>query len=60
LKIVTPQSLDITLLLLLEALQLQGSFGLLNDFIPFGSVPDAVLPVVYSHVFYIIPPPTCF
>jgi hypothetical protein len=31
--------------LLLEALQLQRSFGLLNEFFPFGSVSDAVLPV---------------
>ena len=48
-------------LLLLEALQLQRSFGLLNEFFPFGSVSDAVLPVSYSHVgyitFYIILPP---
>ena len=41
------------LLLLLEALQLQRSFGLLNEFFPFGSVSDAVLPVSYSHVCYI-------
>ena len=36
------------LLLLLEALQLQGSFGLLNEFFPFGPVSDAVPPVCYS------------
>jgi hypothetical protein len=41
------------LLLLLEALQLQRSFVLLNEFFPFGSVSDAVLPVSYSHVYYI-------
>jgi hypothetical protein len=40
-------------LLLLEALQLQRSFGLLNEFFPFGSVSDAVLPVTYYHVCYI-------
>jgi hypothetical protein len=33
------------LLLLLEALQLQRSFGLLNEFLPFDLVSDAVLPV---------------
>ena len=38
------------LLLLLEALQLQRSFGLLDGFFPFGSVSDAVLPVGYPHV----------
>jgi hypothetical protein len=38
-------------LLLLEALQLQRSFGLLNEFFPCGSVPDTVLPVVYSRDF---------
>jgi hypothetical protein len=42
------------ILLLLEALQLQRSFVLLNEFFPFGSVSDAVLPAVYSHVCYII------
>ena len=55
-----PHALGSTLLLL-EALQLQRSFGLLNKFFPFGSVSDAVLPVSYSHVgyitFYIILPP---
>jgi hypothetical protein len=48
-------------LLLLGALQLQKSFGLLDEFFPFGSVSDAVLPVSYSHAryitFYIILPP---
>ena len=48
-------------LLLLKALQLQGSFGLLNKFFPFGPVSDAVLPVCYFHIcyvtFYIILPP---
>jgi hypothetical protein len=42
-------------------LQLQKSFGLLKKFFPFGSVPDAVLPVVYSlvsyNIIYIILPP---
>jgi hypothetical protein len=42
------------ILLLLEVLQLQGSFGLFNIFPLFGSIFDAVLPVVYSHVYYII------
>ena len=37
------------LLLLLEALQLQRSFGLLNEFFPFGSFSDAVVSVRYSH-----------
>jgi len=40
------------LLLLLEELQLQGSFDLLNEFLPFGPVSDAVLPV-YFHPCYI-------
>ena len=40
-------------LLLLEALQLQRSFGLLSEFLPFGSVSDAVLPVCYFHPCYI-------
>ena len=44
---------DILLLLLLEALQLQRSFGLLNEFPPFGPVSDAVLPVCYFHPCYI-------
>jgi hypothetical protein len=46
--------LYILLLLLLEALQFQRSFGPLSEFSPFGSVFDAVLPVGYSHVCYII------
>ena len=40
------------LLLLLEELQLQGSFDLLNEFLPFGPVSNAVLPV-YFHPCYI-------
>ena len=43
----------ITLFLLLEALQLQRSFGLLKGFLPFGPVSDAVLPVCYFHPCYI-------
>jgi hypothetical protein len=39
-------------LLLLQALQLQRSFRLLNEFIPFHPVSDAVLPV-YFHPCYI-------
>ena len=35
------------LFFLLKALQLQRSFGLLNEFFPFGSVSDAVPPVCY-------------
>ena len=35
--------------LLSEALQLQRSFGLLNECLPFGPVSDAVLPVCYFH-----------
>jgi hypothetical protein len=31
----------------LEALQLQGSFGLLSEFLPFDPVSDAVLPVYF-------------
>ena len=50
-----------TLLLLLKALQLQGSAGLLNEFFPFGPVSDAVPPVCYFHIcyvtFYTILPP---
>jgi len=49
------------LFLLLMALRLQGSFGLLNEFFPFGPVSDAVPPVSYFHIyvtFYIILPPT--
>jgi len=49
------------LLLLLKAVQLQRSFGLLNEFFPFGPVSDAVPPVCYFHIcyvtFYIILPP---
>ena len=41
------------LLLLLEALQLQRSFGLLNESLPFGPVSDAVLPIWYYHPCYI-------
>jgi len=33
---------------ILKALQLQRSFGLLNEFFPFGPVSDAVPPVCYS------------
>ena len=40
-------------LLLLQALQLQGSFGLLNEFFPFWPVSDAVPPVCYFHICYI-------
>jgi hypothetical protein len=49
-------------LFILEALQLQRIFGLFNEFVPSGSVPDAVLPVVYSHVLhhFLHNPPTCF
>jgi hypothetical protein len=39
--------------LLLEALQLQRSFGLLNEFLPFDPVSDAVFPVYYFHPCYI-------
>jgi len=41
------------LLFLLEALHLQTSFGLLNEFLPFGPVSDAVLLVRYFHPCYI-------
>jgi hypothetical protein len=48
------------LLLFLEALQLQRSFGSLNEFLQFDTVFDAVLPVCYFHpcyiAFYIILP----
>ena len=47
-------------LLLLEALQLQRSFGLLNEFLPFDPVSDAVLPVCYFHPCYIAHPPIYF
>jgi hypothetical protein len=65
--IVTPPLLLLLLLpllLLLEALQLQRSFGLLNEFLPFGPVSDAVLPVYSlftslftssSHLFFGLP-----
>jgi hypothetical protein len=43
----------IFLLLLLEALQLQRSFGLLNEFLPIDPVSDAALPVGYFHPCYI-------
>jgi hypothetical protein len=53
--------LSILLLLVLEAVQLQRRFGLLNEFFSFGSVSDAALPVSYSHfcyiTFYITLPP---
>jgi len=39
--------------LLLKALLLQRSFGLLNEFFPFGTVSDAVLPIFYFHFCYI-------
>ena len=43
------------LLLLLpsEALQLQRSFGLLNECLPFSPVSDTVLPVCYFHPCYV-------
>jgi len=41
------------LLPLLKALQLQRSFGLLNEFFPFGPVSDAALPIRYFHSCYI-------
>ena len=44
---------DASLLLLLEALQLQRSFGLLNEFLPFGLVSDAFLPVCYFQPCYV-------
>ena len=37
---------------ILKALQLQGSFGLLNELFPFGPVSDAV-PPVYFHICYV-------
>jgi hypothetical protein len=40
-------------LLLLEALQIQRNFVLLNEFLPFGPVSNAVLPVCYFHPCYI-------
>jgi len=41
------------LLLLPEALQLQRSFGLLNECLPFGPVSYAVLPICYFHPCYV-------
>ena len=35
-----------------KAQQLQRSFGLLNECLPFGLVPDAVLPICYFHSCY--------
>ena len=49
----TFHSIEVLLLLLLEALQLQRSFGLLNEFLPFDPVSDAVLPVCYFYPCYI-------
>jgi hypothetical protein len=46
-------NLHALLLLLLETLQLQRSFGLLNEFLPFGPVSDAVLPICYFHPCFI-------
>jgi len=40
-------------ILLLEALQLQRSFGLLNESLPFGPVSDADLPICYLHPCYV-------
>jgi len=37
--------------ILLEALQLQRSFGLLNEFLPFGPVSDVFLPVCFISIF---------
>jgi len=58
---VTFHSCVILNILLLEVLQLQRSFGLLNDFFPFIPVSDAVLPICYFHfcyiTFYITLPP---
>ena len=36
-----------------KALQLQRSFGLLNECLPFDPVSDAVLPVCYFHPFHV-------
>jgi len=47
----------LVLLVLLKALQLQGSFGLLNEFLLFGPVSDAALQFVifiFAVTFYII------
>jgi hypothetical protein len=46
-------SLEFIIIILLKAVQLQGSFGLLNEFFPFGTVSDAVLPICYFHPCYI-------
>jgi hypothetical protein len=54
------QTTLLLLLLLLKAVQLQRSFGLLNEFFPFGPVSDAVLPIYFRFcyiAFYIILPP---
>jgi hypothetical protein len=48
-----PMPLLLLLLLLLQALQLQRSFRLLKEFLPFDPVSDAVLPVCYFHPCYI-------
>jgi len=52
----------IPLLLLLKALQLQRSFGVLNEFFPLGPVSDAFLPICYFHFCHITlhHPPTYF
>jgi hypothetical protein len=44
----------VLLLLLLEALQLQRSFDLLKEFLPFDPVSDAVPPVCYFHPCYVV------
>ena len=44
---------SVLLRLLLKALQLQGSFGLLNEFFPFWPVSDAVPPVCYFHICHV-------
>ena len=41
------------IILLLEALQLQRSLSLLNEFLPFGPVSDAFFPVCYFHLCYV-------
>jgi len=41
------------IIIILKALQLQRSFGLLNEFFPFGPVSDAVPPVCYFHICYV-------
>ena len=45
--------MNLLLILILKALQLQGSFGLLNEFFPFEPVSDAVPPVRYFHICYV-------